>query len=131
MQPISASIKTFEQPKSKITNARQYWIEKFYKKLDDQRRINNFIRFQNWKGKRIPPKMIQKEEWQKFQKAELPKEKKYIKEFTPKFLGMKLAHVTTPDLHGFYDDCMRCDDSKNGYNFSVCFFHRLKACIKK
>lgn len=129
MQGLSQHIKQYqvrEKPVSKINNSRQYWISEFAKKIEEQKKLENLYRFWKWKGKTINPKFIKKEELEAFKKEKLPKDKMYLHPWKDSRYAIKLGHVPTEQLQAFFDDCMRCDDSKSGYNFTVCFFHKLK-----
>jgi len=119
-----------KKPVSNITNSRQYWVQQFAQKLEAQKKKDNLYRFWLWRGKRIRPEFIRKEEWKQFQTYKLPIDKRYIKPWEDSLYAIKLGHVATSELAPFWDKCMSCDDSK-GYNFTVCFFHSLKVEKKK
>ena len=121
-----------EKGKEKISNQRQYWISKFIEKIEAKKKRENLYRFWLWRGKKINPKFIKMAEMDLFiNDTKQPVEKRYLKPWKDSRYAMKVSHIKTEELAPFYDMCMRADDSKTGYDFSVCFFHSLKVEKKK
>lgn len=132
MQSITSH---FTRPKvvtgfENVKQERQYWVKMLADKVEEQKKRDNLYRFWKWKGKKVNPKFIKREEMEEFKKEKLPKDKAYMKPWEYRTYAIKLGHVKTKDLSYFYDECMRADDSKNGYNFMIHFFHSLKVAKK-
>ena len=118
MLVLNELLKTYERPKTKITNQRQTIIKEFFDELTLERKFDNWRRFVALNSRR------RKSGENPLTPEEFKKHEFFLKPLTPRGVAVMLAKVPQQDLYCFLSMC-RDYKNRNG-SFGKIFFGALK-----